>query len=152
MEKIPIHATAVCWNGMGILVMGKTASGKSLTALSLIEQGASLIADDVTYLKKDKTQLFAYGDEKTKGYIEARGIGIVTGVETQENVRIDYAVKLVDKISERIPEKQQFIQYLGVNIPVFEVCKDEKYLITLIKIAGKIVSKELSLLSVDKNE
>ena len=53
-----IHATSVCLNNKGILILGKSGSGKSDLALRLIEQaGALLIADDRTDLQEENVVL-----------------------------------------------------------------------------------------------
>ena len=55
MEQIlkikTIHATAVSIEDKGILIVGKSGSGKSSLALSLIAKGAHLICDDRAKLK-----------------------------------------------------------------------------------------------------
>ena len=145
-----VQATSVCMDGVGVLIMGKSGSGKSMMALALIEQGACLIADDVTYIKEENGVLYAYPDEKMKGCIEARGIGILTGLKScDQKVKIAYGIELVDGDIERLPQEQTFGEYLGCRIPVFKMNTNEKYLPTLVKIAGKIVLKRISLLSVD---
>lgn len=64
--------------GVGILLQGDSAIGKSETALSLIERGHRLIADDLVKVKKkEDSSLVGTGDSFSKHHLEIRGIGIV---------------------------------------------------------------------------
>ncbi len=72
-----LHGCMVDLRGIGILIMGKSGSGKSETAIGLIERGAALVADDMVRLKFVGGELIATSPELSRGYIEMRGIGIV---------------------------------------------------------------------------
>ncbi len=64
--------------GIGVLLKGKAGIGKSETALSLIERGYSLVADDVTEVVRDSSgRVMAYANELTRYHMEIRGVGIV---------------------------------------------------------------------------
>lgn len=47
------HANLVLLNHKGILIMGPSGSGKSSLSYQLVQQGASLIADDLVLLEQD---------------------------------------------------------------------------------------------------
>ena len=49
-----MHATSVYINGKGIVIFGKSGSGKSNLAIKLISFGAKLISDDQTQLELKK--------------------------------------------------------------------------------------------------
>lgn len=140
---VSVHATSVCIDGKAVLIMGKSGVGKSMLALELIEQGAFLIADDVTFLSEENGYLYAMSADKMKGCIEARGIGILSGFSVCEHVPVGYVVRLNDEYPPRLPEKQNDIILCNVTVPLFDFYKNEKYLPTLVKIAGKIVSKNV---------
>ena len=72
-----LHGCMVDVRGIGVLIMGKSGSGKSETAIGLIEKGASLVADDMVRLRFVGGELIACSPELSRGYIEMRGIGIV---------------------------------------------------------------------------
>lgn len=72
-----LHGCMVDVRGIGVLIMGKSGSGKSETAIGLIEKGASLVADDMVRVKYMGGELMAFSPELSRGYIEMRGIGIV---------------------------------------------------------------------------
>ena len=149
MSALGIHATSIIVNQKGILITGKAGFGKSSLALELIEQGASLIADDVTFLTAKDEKLYASCDEKWCGCLEVRGFGIIQGIQTKSVSKIDYLIELTDEKIERMPYDISQKTYCGVDIPIFKINKDEKYLPTLVKIAGKIISKEVCLLSLE---
>ena len=146
-----VHATGVFINGQGVLIVGSSGVGKSALALELIEQGGFLIADDMTFLTAQNEKLYATADEKWQGCIEARGLGIVQNMPFKNPAEINYAIELVDEKTQRMPEKIEEKTYCGVRVPSFKIYKDEKKLSTLVKIAGKIVSKEVSLLPLSQN-
>ncbi len=140
---VSVHATAVCIDGQAVLIMGKSGAGKSMLALELIEQGATLIADDVTFLSQKNGRVYAAASDKTKGCIEARGIGILSGVPTCQHVPVGYIVRLTDNYPPRLPENQEYMTLCDVPVPVFDFCKNEKYLSTLVKITGKMILKNV---------
>lgn len=148
---LAIHATSIFIDGHGVLIIGSSGVGKSFLALALMEQGAELIADDVTFLTEKDGNLYASSDEKWQGCIEVRGIGIIAKIKTKQNVKIDYVIELTDESLERMPENIKKTNILDVSVPLFQIHKDEKFLPTFVKIAGKIVSKEVSLMSFDEN-
>ena len=73
-----MHATAVVVNNCGILLTGKSGSGKSDLALRLIEtKNAVLVADDAVLLEKKGQKLYARPAENIAGLLEVRGVGLV---------------------------------------------------------------------------
>ena len=52
MTAKKFHSTSVVIEDLGILIRGKSGSGKSDLALRLIDSGATLISDDLTICKK----------------------------------------------------------------------------------------------------
>lgn len=149
MTAFAIHATSVFFNEQGILIIGDSGVGKSSLALELIELGAVLIADDITFLAEKEGKLYASCTEKWQGSIEVRGLGIIQNMPFKQSAKIDYVIELVDEKIERLPTGIDEKIYCGVRVPVFRMNKDEKKLPTLVKIAGKIISKEVSLLPLE---
>jgi hypothetical protein len=88
-----VHASCVAIAGRGVLLTGKSGSGKSDLALRLIDGGARLVADDRTLLSVAKGRLRARAPASIKGLLEIRGLGIVAfapraGVEIALVVRL----------------------------------------------------------------
>ena len=52
MELKRVHSSSIVLDDNGVLIMGDSGSGKSDLALRLIDNGATLISDDVTICKK----------------------------------------------------------------------------------------------------
>lgn len=78
VERTIIHATLVSLQNKGILLKGKSGSGKSDLALRLIEnKGAILVADDMVELNIDNNRLIGKSPQNLAGLLEVRGIGIV---------------------------------------------------------------------------
>ena len=152
MTALAIHATSIVVNKQGVLIIGASGVGKSSLALELIEQGAELISDDITFLSEKDGYLYASCDNKWQGSLEVRGFGIVQNIPFKSEVKIDYLIELVNEKIQRMPEQIFQKVYCDISIPAFKINKDEKYLPTLVKIAGKIVSKEVSLLSLNQNK
>ncbi len=127
-----VHATTMDIKGMGVMLRGEAGSGKSECALALIERGHSLVADDLTVVKRiDERDLLASARPLNRGYMECRGIGIINiadmfGVHA---VRIDKRLDLVVTLREWTPEvveertglEENFHEILGLKIPLFEL-------------------------------
>ncbi len=75
--SVTLHGCMVDMRGVGVLIMGKSGSGKSETAIGLLERGASLVADDMVRIKYVGGELVASSPDLSRGYMEIRGIGIV---------------------------------------------------------------------------
>ncbi|MES2995643.1 MAG: HPr(Ser) kinase/phosphatase [Verrucomicrobiota bacterium] len=74
---VTLHGCMVDMRGVGILIMGKSGSGKSETAVGLLERGASLVADDMVRFKFVGGEIVGTAPHLSRGYMEIRGIGIV---------------------------------------------------------------------------
>jgi HPr kinase/phosphorylase len=87
--------------GIGVLIEGPPAIGKSEAALGLIERGHSLVSDDVVALRRDSAgALLATAPDIVAYHLEIRGLGIIhvpslfgMGSVTQEK-RMDMVVQL----------------------------------------------------------
>jgi len=76
VELLNVHATCVELDGRGLLLRGKSGSGKSDLALRLIEHGAVLVADDQVILKVVDGEIYASPPTGLAGLLEVRGVGI----------------------------------------------------------------------------
>ena len=73
-----LHANCVDFDGAGVLILGKSGSGKSDLTLRLTDAGAVLVADDcVRLVEKKDGRTVAFAPEKARGLMEIRGLGIV---------------------------------------------------------------------------
>ena len=101
---VTIHGTCVLLSGIGVLLLGKSGSGKSDLALRLIDGGALLIADDRVELCMEDGRLIATAPAALAGLLEMRGVGILT-VPAASRAAVGLVVDLVphDRV-ERMPE------------------------------------------------
>jgi HPr kinase/phosphorylase len=79
-----IHATALVVGETGVLVRGRSGTGKSALALALLALAgerrsfARLIGDDRVILCSENGRLLLTGAPNVRGFIERRGYGIVS--------------------------------------------------------------------------
>lgn len=76
-----VHATCVACDGRGVLLTGRSGSGKSDLALRLIMDGFGgsfrLVADDLVRIEARENQPIALAPPRLAGLIEVRGMGLV---------------------------------------------------------------------------
>lgn len=126
--SISCHGTLVEVFGVGVLIQGDSAVGKSEAALGLIERGHRLITDDVVKIKKKEgVYLEGFGAELTRHHMEIRGIGIINvahlygAVCVRDHKSIDIVVMLEqwndDHFYDRVGLEEKTIEYLGIKVP-----------------------------------
>lgn len=99
-RRLRLHASCVALGGRGILLRGRSGSGKSDLALRLIDGGGTLVADDQVLIERQRTALVARAPTALHGLIEVRGIGILRleAVESELALVVDLAAA-----AERLP-------------------------------------------------
>ena len=76
--QLRMSGTTLDVMGVGVLIEGKAGIGKSEAALGLIERGYSLVADDLTLIRRDaQARLMCTSTEMTRYHMEIRGLGII---------------------------------------------------------------------------
>lgn len=114
--------------GVGVIIRGESGIGKSECVLALIERGYSLVADDITRVTLvEGHEILGSSDEKTRNFMEVRGIGIINvaqmfGVRSiRHEKRVDLVVTLMpwEKVPdvERVGMNDDYTTILGVEIP-----------------------------------
>ena len=109
-----IHATTVVKGGRGVVITGRSGSGKSDLALRLIDRGFVLVSDDQTMIGKVDGRLIASAPATIKRKIEVRGIGILE-MAMAESAAVSLWVELTKEI-KRLPENETHM-ILGVEVP-----------------------------------
>jgi serine kinase of HPr protein (carbohydrate metabolism regulator) len=113
---VRVHGSSVALDGRGILLRGPSGSGKSDLALRLIDQGAMLVADDQTELRRAGDGIEMTPPATIAGRMEVRGLGIVD-VPHLPRAPLDLVVELAPPASvERMPEPRT-CAVEGVEIP-----------------------------------
>lgn len=110
-----VHATCVAIGGRGVLLRGRSGSGKSDLALRLIDRGARLVSDDYTLLLEGNGRIYARAPERIAGKLEVRGVGIVE-LEAVTDISVCLIADL-DRIPERLPEAVEETALLGLSVP-----------------------------------
>lgn len=125
------HGCMIHYKGVGVLIKGMSGSGKSETAIGLVERGAALIADDHVSIRNVGGELTAFTKGFSRGFIEMRGIGIVnvtniyglgammpdSKVDLIVNLRPHSDLNELDRTG--IDRKTETI--LGVEVPFVEI-------------------------------
>lgn len=141
-----IHASLVEYNGKGILIRGKTKSGKSDLAFQLImNKGAHLVADDMVVLSAENDDLYGQAPDNLRGLLEVRGVGIGCFPYT-ERAKVNLIVDLVEDAShiERMPKDAQE-SIFGVEIEQIDLYAKENSAPDkiLLKLNGTLVQDTL---------
>lgn len=122
------HGTLVEVFGVGVLIQGDSAVGKSEAALGLIERGHRLISDDIVKVKKKEgSYLEGSGAALTRHHMEIRGIGIINvanlygAVCVRNQKSIDIIVRLEvwrdDHFYDRMGLEEKLTTILDIHLP-----------------------------------
>lgn len=128
---ISLHGCMMDYRGIGVLVMGKSGSGKSETAIGLLERGGALVADDLVRVRKIGDELVTASPEASRGYIEMRGIGIINVANLyglgaiRPEKRLDLVVTLTSQADlnevDRVGITREGFDVLGIEVPHVEI-------------------------------
>jgi len=127
-----VHGSLVDTYGVGLLFTGRSAIGKSETALDLVERGHRLVADDVvTITRRHGDVLIGTGNQLLRHHMEIRGLGIidVQSIFGIRSIRLQKRVEVEVKLSEwsddedyeRVGLDELRTDVLGVQIPLVQV-------------------------------
>lgn len=121
-----IHGVLVDVSGVGVLITGISAVGKSETALELVERGHRLVADDVVEVRRKGEDLVGQAAKIIQDLIEIRGLGILNVAElygvaaTRDHKRIELHVELEEwsptAIYDRLGLEERTRDILGVPL------------------------------------
>ena len=130
--QVSVHGSLVDVYGCGLIFTGRSAIGKSETALDLVERGHRLVADDVvTITKRHGDVLIGSGNQLLRHHMEIRGLGIidVQAVFGIRSIRLQKRVEVEVRLGEwsneadyeRVGIDERRASILGVEIPLVEV-------------------------------
>jgi serine kinase of HPr protein (carbohydrate metabolism regulator) len=106
----------------GVLLTGKSGSGKSDLALRLIDQfKARLVADDQVHVVVSRGHVVASAPKALRNMLEVRGVGIVH-LPVKPRSAIALVVQLVEnpKDVERLPHPQEHVIH-DVKLPLIKL-------------------------------
>ena len=75
--RITVHGVLVQIFGLGTLIIGESAVGKSEAALDLVLRGHKLTADDVVVIEKTEGEITGKPAELGEDLLQIRGLGVV---------------------------------------------------------------------------
>lgn len=127
-----VHGSLVDVYGCGLLFTGRSAIGKSETALDLVERGHRLVADDVvTITRRHGNVLIGSGNQLLRHHMEIRGLGIIDvqtifgirSIRIQKRVEVEVQLTEWSKDAEyeRVGLDERRTEHLGVPIPLVVV-------------------------------
>lgn len=117
-----VHATGLVLGKTGIMLRGPSGSGKSMLALSLIDQyearglSAKLVSDDRIELEAVKGELLMHAPPQIAGLVELRGRGIVSRPHV-EKAPVHLVVDFVPKLERMVEEEDLTVEIDGVVLP-----------------------------------
>lgn len=150
-ESTNVHGVMLEVIGLGVLLTGNAAVGKSELALELITRGHRLVADDIVELYKVAPDtLEAHCPDMLQDFLEVRGLGILnirtlfgeTAVKLQKNLKLIVHLKaLADDPSlsaSRLEMHASSEAILGVEIPrVYIPVAAGRNLAVLVEVAAR---------------
>ena len=112
-----LHATTVARGNRALLITGPSGSGKSSLALRLLALGATLVADDRTFLApRDGARPLASAPDTLPAQIEARGLGLI-GVPLAPPTPVTAVLDLATPETDRLPPNR-VVSLLGAAVPL----------------------------------
>jgi HPr kinase/phosphorylase len=120
--------------GVGVLITGESAVGKSELGLELVSRGSGLVADDIVELRRIAPEtLEGNCPELLRDFLELRGLGVLN-IRTmfgETAVRRKKSLKLIVHLHrpqsgdfskmDRLPLNATFQEILGVNISTVSI-------------------------------
>lgn len=148
-QNITLHGVLIEIQGIGVLITGESAIGKSECALELITRGHRLVADDAVQIKQIGNCLEGAAPELTSEFLEIRGLGVVNirelfGISAVcSNINIDLCIELTrweDGLSfERLGIDKLEHNILGIRLRKFLLpVRPGRNLTTLVETAVKL--------------
>ncbi len=112
-EDLYFNASAVAYQGRGVLLLGPSGSGKSSVALGLLAFGAELICDDGIWLRAG----LLTPPQGAPNLIEARGIGLLNTGPLCPSAPLSLVVELGQTEGQRLPPRR-FVAVDDEKVPL----------------------------------
>lgn len=148
-NEIGVHGVCLNVFGVGILLRGESGIGKSEAALTLVERGHQLVADDLVILKQiDPDTLIGTHNKSNRDFLSLRGIGLVDiprlygSGSFQEETTVNLDILLSPWIErhhyDALGVEQKKMTYLDVTIRHIEIpVRPGRDIAGLIEVAAK---------------
>ena len=150
-ETTSVHGVMMEVNGIGVMLTGEPAVGKSELALELLTRGHRLVADDVVdVFKLAPDILSAQSPSLLQDFLEVRGLGILNvralfgelAIKLKKNLKLIVHLTPFDELAARNPSRLDMPEtsetILGVQIPkVFVPVAAGRSLAVLVEVATR---------------
>ena len=110
------HACCVDFDGNGLLILGKSGSGKSSLAIACMGLGAVLVGDDYVTLKIQNKNIIAISPPNIAGLIEVPKVGILK-CDYKEQTKLVLAIDVSRGEINRLPVSRS-IKLKNCGIPL----------------------------------
>ena len=133
-----VHGVLLEVHGVGVLVEGPAAAGKSTLALDLVARGHALVADDAVELRRPAPGIvLGRSPDVLKGFLEARGLGVLDvrrmhgARAVRAQARLDLVVKLMAgrrplRAQERLRGRRSMRRLLGESVPMISLSQSAR--------------------------
>jgi HPr kinase/phosphorylase len=148
--SVTLHGVMMDVKGIGVLIVGKSGSGKSETAIGLLERGASLVADDMVRIKYVGGDLVATAPDLSRGYMEIRGIGIVNVANLYglASIRPDKRLDLVVTLKAHADLNE--VDRLGIQPKTYEILGQHVMHVEIPVAPGRDTARMVSIAALDQ--
>ncbi len=115
-----LYASCIDVDDKGVLIRGKSGSGKTDLCLRFMREGHRLVADDQVVLDEKDGILWASCPKTIQGQIEVRGLGIVR-VPFKPLTKLSLIIDLVPRSKvERMPVFY-FFEMANCRVPIVQI-------------------------------
>jgi HPr kinase/phosphorylase len=146
--QISLHGVLVQIFGLGILILGESAIGKSEAALDLVLRGHKLAADDIVILGKEENEIGGRPTEMGADLLQIRGLGVIDiralygESATVRTCKVGLVVELEEWQKGHqyalIGLRERRYRILGINLPYLKLpVKPGRNMATLIEVAAR---------------
>lgn len=146
--RVGLHGVLVQIFGVGTLIIGESAIGKSEAALDLVLRGHKLVADDVVMLEHEDGSIVGRPTEIGADLLEIRGLGVVNvrALYGESATTVSSEVRLVVELEEwkegthysLLGLRERRYRLLNVNLPYLKLpVKPGRNMATLIEVAAR---------------
>lgn len=146
--RASLHGVLVQIFGLGTLIIGESAVGKSEAALDLVLRGHKLVADDIVVLMKTDGEINGSPTDMGADLLQIRGLGIIDlrALYGESAAVSSCKVGLVVELEEwrkgqhysLVGLRERRYRLLGVNLPFLKLpVKPGRNMATLIEVAAR---------------
>jgi len=99
---LPLHASALLYNGKGVLITGWSKGGKTETLLAFAANGANYVGDEWIYLSPDGAHMYGIPEPTRIWYWHLQEMPLYKAMVKRRDLRRLQALNLFAKLLERL--------------------------------------------------